>query len=162
MNDDKAAKALFDAMPHAHPQGHVPDWEMQPEAIKDAFRGKARGKSMPAEVVKPEAVPPDMQLINGPEWYVTGAQVLWGPNDPIIMFNKIIPAVPPAPPPGTPAGTQMQGYALVAPVGLVRLSGEALKDLAAALQIAVEVREQEIGKPIETDSTRQQAAAKKK
>ena len=42
MDDDRAAKALFDAGPFAHPQGHVPSWEMQPEAIKEAFRRMVR------------------------------------------------------------------------------------------------------------------------
>jgi hypothetical protein len=35
---EKAAKALFDAMPSSGP----PIWELQPENIKDVFRAKAR------------------------------------------------------------------------------------------------------------------------
>jgi hypothetical protein len=42
MDDEAIVKALFEAMPHAHPQGDVPNWEIQPESIKDAFRRKAR------------------------------------------------------------------------------------------------------------------------
>jgi hypothetical protein len=191
MDEEAAAKGLFDAMPHAHSGGLVPSWGIQPEAIKDVFRrkvaaragfsdsiyfeGSVKGvRSMaeqetaainqqpPGSVQGPSDFPTDLPLINAPEWFVNGAQVLWAGNDPIILFNKIIPAVPSPLPPGTPPGTPTQGLALVVPIGMVRLSAETLKDLATALHAAVEMREKDIGKMIETDTMRQQAAAKKK
>lgn len=36
--DDSAARRIFDATPHRHPTGHVPDWNVQPEHLKDVFR----------------------------------------------------------------------------------------------------------------------------
>jgi hypothetical protein len=174
MDDEAAAKALFDGKPHAHPKGLVPSWEIQPETIKDVFRRKVNGvrsmaeqetaavnQPLPGSVQGPSDLA-NLQLINAPEWFVNGAQVLWAGNDPIILFNKIIPAVPPPPPPGMLPGTPTQSLALVAPIGMVRLSAETLKDLATALHAAVEIREKDIGKAIETDTMRQQAAAKKK
>jgi hypothetical protein len=38
---DDAARAIFDGTPHGHPTGHVPDWDVQPEHLKDVFRRKA-------------------------------------------------------------------------------------------------------------------------
>jgi hypothetical protein len=122
---------------------------------------KIGGDTMPSEVVKPEDVPANLPLINAPEWYVSGAQVLWASNDPILLFNKIIPATPSPPPPGSPPGTVTQGLAFVAPVGMVRMSAETLKELSIALKMAVELREKDIGKPIETEATRQLANQKK-
>jgi hypothetical protein len=191
MDNEAAARTLFDVMPHAHPLGLVPNWEIQPEAIKDVFRRKvaaraaglvdliytkssvegvrsmaeqgpaASNQPLPGSVPAPDALANLPPLINVPEWFVNGAQVLWAGNDPMILFNKIIPTVPSPPPPGTPPGTPTQSLALVAPIGIVRLSAETLKDLATALHAAVEMREKDFGKPIETDTTRQQAAAKK-
>jgi hypothetical protein len=176
-------------MPHAHPDGFVPSWEIQPEGIKDVLRCKVAARAGLSDPIHSESsvkgvrsmaeretaavnlpgsfqgssdVPANLPLINAPEWFVNGAQVLWAGNDPIILFNKIMPAVPPPPPPGTPPGTSMQSLALVAPIGMVRLSSETLKDLATALHTAVEMREKDIGRVIETDTTRQQDAAKKK
>ena len=40
---DERARAIFDRMPHRHPRGSVPDWERQPEHLRDVFRGFARG-----------------------------------------------------------------------------------------------------------------------
>jgi len=39
--DDTQARRLFEDTPHRHPAGHVPDWNLQPEHIKDVFRRKA-------------------------------------------------------------------------------------------------------------------------
>jgi hypothetical protein len=116
------------------------------------------GNAMPSETVKPEDVPKDLQLLNLPEWFVNGSQVLWAGNDPILMFNKIIPSMPPPMQPGQ----AVTGLAYVAPIGLVRMSSEALKELGEAIRIAVELREKDIGRPIETDAMRQTAAQQKK
>ena len=35
------ARALFDATPHRHPAGLTPDWDVQPQHVKDVFRRKA-------------------------------------------------------------------------------------------------------------------------
>jgi hypothetical protein len=43
MDLDERARAIFDRMPHRHPRGSVPDWERQPEHLRDVFRGFARG-----------------------------------------------------------------------------------------------------------------------
>lgn len=176
--DDAVAKALFDAEPHNHPEGNVPNWEIQPEAIKDVFRRKAAPRARPLSPVhsgssteeivmttspvpvKPEDVPANVQFLNIPEWYITGAQILWAGSDPIILFNKIIPVG--GTPPGVSPGVPQTSLAYVAPVGTVRLSAETLKELAGALQMAVAAREKDIGKPIETEGTRQQAASQKK
>lgn len=40
---DERARAIFDWMPHRHPRGRVPDWNLQPEHLRDVFRGFARG-----------------------------------------------------------------------------------------------------------------------
>lgn len=37
------AKQLFDSMPHNHPRGHIPDWNHQPQFIKDVFMKRAKG-----------------------------------------------------------------------------------------------------------------------
>jgi hypothetical protein len=39
--DDAAARRLFEATPHRHPSGRTPDWDLQPEHIRDVFRRKA-------------------------------------------------------------------------------------------------------------------------
>ena len=39
---DIRARALFDAMPHRHPSGRAPDWDFQPEGVREVFRGFAR------------------------------------------------------------------------------------------------------------------------
>jgi hypothetical protein len=38
MDIEVLAKALFEARPHAHPQGRIPNWDIQPEDIKNVFR----------------------------------------------------------------------------------------------------------------------------
>jgi hypothetical protein len=94
------------------------------------------------EVTKPEDVPPKVELINAPDLFINGAQVLWAGNDPILVLHKIMPG---AQTPGT-----SQGLALVAPVALVRMSSAALKEMAEVLRQAVELREKDLGHPIET------------
>lgn len=50
---EERAKALFDAMPHNNirkrpgeaPVQVIPDWDLQPENIKDVFRRKAKDES---------------------------------------------------------------------------------------------------------------------
>ncbi len=52
MDDDAveiAARAAFDATPHRHPRGLVPDWTMQPEHLKDIFRDRIRGNARKIE-----------------------------------------------------------------------------------------------------------------
>lgn len=39
---DAAARARFEAMPHAHPSHRAPEWDKQPDHIKDAFRKTVR------------------------------------------------------------------------------------------------------------------------
>jgi hypothetical protein len=35
------AKALFEARPHRHPARRIPNWDIQPEDIKNVFRVEA-------------------------------------------------------------------------------------------------------------------------
>lgn len=37
---ERDAKRLFDQMPHRHPAGHIPDWDIQPREVKNVFRKK--------------------------------------------------------------------------------------------------------------------------
>lgn len=39
---DEQARDVFDATPSRHPGGRKPDWELQPEHIREIFRGFAR------------------------------------------------------------------------------------------------------------------------
>jgi hypothetical protein len=109
---------------------------------------------MPSEVVKPEDVPQNLQILNVPEWFASGFQVMWAGNDPLILLNKPVPT---APPPG--GGPQL---AFVAPVGILRLSSEALKELYLAIGTSIEHREKDTGRKIETDLTRQTASEQKR
>lgn len=38
MTINEQARAIFDATPHRHPSGRTPDWNLQPEHIRDVFR----------------------------------------------------------------------------------------------------------------------------
>jgi hypothetical protein len=156
--EDKAAKALFDAEPHAHPQGHVPNWEVQPEAIKEAFRRKARALkgsvSMATELpkgLKIETVKP----LDAPAFYVQISQIMQTGNDFVISFGRNAPAVAEG---LDPAGGV--GVAIAVPVCILQLSPGSTKDLFLALQIELEKFEAKNGK-IQTDYTRTLAAAKK-
>jgi len=48
---DEDARRIFDATPHRHPAGHVPDWDVQPEHLKDVFRrfAAAERSAIPAQ-----------------------------------------------------------------------------------------------------------------
>jgi hypothetical protein len=35
---DRLARAAFDGEPHRHPSGRTPEWDLQPEHVKDVFR----------------------------------------------------------------------------------------------------------------------------
>lgn len=35
---EQVAQRLFDQQPHKHPRGNVPDWNKQPDHIKQVFR----------------------------------------------------------------------------------------------------------------------------
>ena len=60
MNDDDietAARAAFDATPHRHPRGLVPDWTMQPEHLKDLFRDRIRSIAKETKPWPPRPLP---------------------------------------------------------------------------------------------------------
>jgi hypothetical protein len=100
-----------------------------------------------SQEVKSEDVTQNLQLINAPEFLVNGGQVVWAGNDPIVILNKVVPAIP------APGATQ--GLAYVAPIGMIRMSSETLKEISQMLVRAIEFREKEIGHPIETAEMRQ-------
>ena len=39
---DVEAQKIFDAMSHSHPQGHKPNWSIQPDNVRGPFLAKAR------------------------------------------------------------------------------------------------------------------------
>lgn len=54
MSDDveAIAKAAFDAQPHRHPNGRIPQWECQPDHIKYVFLALARQSLLSSPVTK--------------------------------------------------------------------------------------------------------------
>ncbi|RYX90978.1 MAG: hypothetical protein EON84_13280 [Bradyrhizobiaceae bacterium] len=118
-----------------------------------------------AGVVQPTpeeiAAAQNLQIVDMPEWYASGAQLVIAGNDAQLIFNKPILL-----------GEVIHGAArmshtigLVSQVGMVRMSLATLKDVSVLLAAQVAKREAEFG-VIETDYTKQlaqlQASEKKK
>jgi len=57
---DERARALFDAQPHRHPSGRTPDWNLQPEHIRDVFRRKASTTNPNPERQSMDVIPTDV------------------------------------------------------------------------------------------------------
>ena len=52
VSTELAARELFDARPHRHPNGRIPEWDIQPEDIKEVFRQSVRGGMVDAGDLK--------------------------------------------------------------------------------------------------------------
>jgi hypothetical protein len=156
MDNEAAAKALFDAMPHAHPEGHMPDWEIQPESIKDAFRRKAAAasatgvqlmaddKQSKTEIQTPQLT--GLTLSPAPVYYASGVNVTLVGNDFFIGFTAPRQGFGPAIPEG-------QAAFMFEPVVSIALSVRALKDVVLAATERLEAYEKEFGKVV-TDFSR--------
>lgn len=123
-----------------------------------AKRRKTISEALTAEPSPEEiAAVQQMQPLQVPEWYASGAQVVFAGNDIQLIFNK--PVLLGEVAHGGAAMSKTVG--MIAPVGLVRMSIATFKDLSVLLAAQVEKREAEIG-PIETEYTKQLAASGKK
>jgi hypothetical protein len=91
----------------------------------------------------------NMQPVEMPEWYASGAQLVWAGNDVQLIFNKAVLL-------GTVTHGKPQTshtVALIAPVGLVRMSAATLKDVTVLLSEQIAKHEAEHG-AIETSFTK--------
>ena len=98
----------------------------------------------------------NLQPLQMPEWYASGAQLVIAGNDVQLIFNK--PTLLGGMAHGVPTVSHTVG--LITPVGLVRMSMATLKDLSVLLSEQVEKREAQEG-AIETDYTKQRALQSK-
>src|SRR4051794_1073947 len=89
-----------------------------------------------------------MQPLQMPEWYASGAQIVFAGNDVQLIFNKPVLLGELA----HGAASMSHTVGLITPVGMVRMSLATLKDLSVLLAEQVEKREVALG-PIETDFT---------
>jgi len=101
------------------------------------------------------AVAQGLQIVQMPEWYASGSQLVIAGNDAQIIFNK--PMLLGDTTHGLP--TLSHNVAVIAPVGMVRMSIGTLKDLSILLSEQVAKREAEEG-VIHTAFTRMREAAR--
>lgn len=146
VDEETLAKALFDAKPHAHPLGHTPDWNIQPQSIKDAFRRMAR-QAMEGSVMSDQSVP--AVTVGGPP---TSARSPLLPTQQANHFTGAVNAseiligvgVSRASVNQTPQGPIMQGG--VEWVVTLSISPFAASALHAILKSSIETFEKQFGK----------------
>ena len=129
------------------------------KAVLAAASGRAEpsvGEPSAADIAKVQHLAP----IQIPEWYAAGIRLIMAGNDVQLIFTKPVLLGDP----NSAGGQAENSLALLAPVGIVRMSRSTLKDISVLLGNQMTKLEKESG-VIETDYTRRlaelAAAAKK-
>lgn len=92
---DERARALFDAQPHRHPSGRTPDWNLQPEHIRDVFRRKASTTNPNPERQPMDVIPLGSTITatfaNGPAYGILVRRDARNPDLPPMLSVQITP-----------------------------------------------------------------------